>query len=81
MFFVDCKDSNPEIYRKYTGKSNSLMLENLAGLVNEMRAAGKDPAEHIVIRIPLIADFNTDGDRQKSAERFARVSASVCSSD
>ncbi|MCI5513809.1 MAG: radical SAM protein [Clostridia bacterium] len=73
MFFVDCKDSNPEIYRKYTGKSNSLMLENLAGLVNEMRAAGKDPAEHIVIRIPLIADFNTDGDRQKSAERFATL--------
>ena len=49
------------------------MLENLAGLVNEMRAAGQDPAEHIVIRIPLIADFNTDGDRQKSAERFATL--------
>ena len=63
-FFVDCKDSNGEIYRSYTGKSNSLMLENLRCLVS---LVGKD---RIVVRVPLIPGYNTDSDREASMALF-----------
>lgn len=32
-FIVDCKDTDGDIYRRYTGQSNEGMLENLARLV------------------------------------------------
>lgn len=63
-FFVDCKDSNPDIYRRYTGRENSLMVKNLRYLVSIVGA------ERITVRVPLIPDFNTDLDRQKSVELF-----------
>lgn len=59
-FYVDCKDTNPEIYKRYTGKDNTLMLDNLRYLVS---AVGSD---RIVVRIPRIKDFNTDADRDAS---------------
>ena len=60
MFYIDCKDTNPEIYRSYTGKDNALMLENLRKLLEIV------PSERITVRVPLIPKFNTDEDRQKS---------------
>ena len=60
MFYIDCKDTNPEIYRSYTGKDNTLMLENLRKLLEIV------PSERITVRVPLIPEFNTDEDRQKS---------------
>lgn len=66
-FFVDCKDSNPDIYRRYTGKENSLMVKNLRYLVSIVGA------ERITVRVPLIPDFNTDLDRQKSVELFKSI--------
>lgn len=62
VFYIDCKDTNPDIYRRYTGKDNALMLVNLQKLVN---LAGKD---RIVVRLPLIPEFNTDEDRLRSKE-------------
>lgn len=62
VFYIDCKDTNPDIYRRYTGKDNALMLVNLQKLVN---LAGKD---RIVVRLPLIPEFNTDEDRLHSKE-------------
>ena len=59
-FFIDCKDTNSEIYRAYTGKDNSLMLDNLR------RLASIVSPERIVVRVPLIPSFNTEEDRQKS---------------
>ena len=32
LFYVDCKDTDPQIYHSYTGRDNSLMLENLQKL-------------------------------------------------
>ena len=32
-FFVDCKDTDPEIYRSYTGRNNAAMLQNLQRLL------------------------------------------------
>lgn len=60
MFYIDCKDTDPEIYRRYTGKSNETMLRNLQKL---LWLVGPD---RIVVRLPLIPAFNTEEDRQKS---------------
>ena len=59
-FFIDCKDTNPDIYRRYTGKDNQQMLSNLQKLVSLIGT------ERIVVRMPLIPEFNTDADRQAS---------------
>ena len=59
-FFIDIKDTNPEIYRAYTGQDNQKVLYNLKTLIS---AAG---AEKITVRVPLIPDFNTNEDRKKT---------------
>ena len=60
-FIVDCKDMDPEIYRRYTGKDSSLMRENLRILID---AVGSD---RITVRVPLIPEFNTKEDQARSA--------------
>ena len=60
MFYVDCKDTNPAIYRAYTGRDNKEMLENLRTLIS---LAG---TERVVVRVPLIPGYNTEDDREKS---------------
>ena len=60
VFYIDCKDTNLDIYLRYTGKDNAQMLENLKNLLS---LVGPD---RVVVRIPLIPDFNTDTDRQAS---------------
>lgn len=60
MFYVDCKDTDPAIYRRYTGKENRLMLSNLQRLLELVGA------ERITVRLPLIPDFNTEENRQRS---------------
>lgn len=57
---IDIKDMNPDIYRSYTGQSNDLVLDNLRLIAD----AGRQ--QDCIIRIPLIPDYNTDNDREKS---------------
>ncbi|MBR6920926.1 MAG: radical SAM protein [Clostridia bacterium] len=59
-FFVDIKDTNPEIYKAYTGGDSKTALSNLALLI---KAAG---ADRITVRVPLIPGYNTDEDRDRS---------------
>lgn len=59
-YIVDVKDTNPIIYKQYTGKSNNDVIQNLKWLVDQ----GKK--EDIICRIPLIPQFNTDSDQEKS---------------
>lgn len=66
-FYVDCKDTDPEIYRRYTGKDNGRMLGNLQAL---LRLAGP---ERITVRLPLIPEFNTEEDRLASRDRLAAM--------
>ncbi len=61
-FIVDCKDMDPEIYRRYTGGDGSLMAENLKLLI---QSAGPD---RITVRVPLIPEYNTKEDQARSAE-------------
>lgn len=66
-FFVDCKDTDPVIYRRYTGQDNSLMLGNLERL---LALVGPD---RITVRIPLIPDFNTEDDQQRSRQKLEEM--------
>lgn len=59
-FVIDIKDMNPQIYKAYTGQDNARVTDNLKLLAS----AGK--ADKCLIRIPLIPDFNTDDDRERS---------------
>ena len=56
-FIVDCKDMNPEIYRRYTGGDASLMASNLRRLLDLVGA------ERILVWVPLIPDYNTEKDQ------------------
>ncbi len=66
-FIIDIKDANDEIYKAYTGKSNAQVWENLAWL-----AANYD-REHVFLRVPLIPEFNTEEDRERSVERLSKL--------
>ena len=59
-FFVDCKDTDPKIYRSYTGRNNAAMLQNLQRLLELVGP------ERITVRLPLIPGFNTEADRTAS---------------
>jgi len=61
-YIVDCKDMNPEIYRRYTGGDGLLMRSNLEYLLR------KASAERIIVRVPLIPGFNTSEDQNRSAD-------------
>ena len=63
-FIVDCKDTDPEIYRKYTEGEAALMERNLRRL---LEAVGPD---RVVVRVPLIPEYNTPGDQKRSADRL-----------
>ena len=66
-FYVDCKDTDPSIYRRYTGQDNDLMLKNLEKL---LALVGSD---RITVRIPLIPDFNTEENQQRSRQKLAEM--------
>ncbi len=57
---IDIKDINPAIYCSYTGHSNDLVHDNLRLIAD----AGRQ--HDCIVRIPLIPDYNTDSDREKS---------------
>lgn len=59
-WYIDIKDMDDRIYRKYTGKSNKQVIENLKLL------AAHTPQEHITIRLPLIPNYNNEKHREAS---------------
>ena len=63
-YIVDIKDTNPDIYKAYTGEDNTLVLKNLEWLLQHR------DAESITVRVPHIPDFNTDDDVAQSIERL-----------
>ena len=66
-YIVDIKDMNPEIYHSYTGGDLSLFKNNLIFLVDKIGS------EKIVVRVPLIPEFNTEKDRDKSVEELKNL--------
>ena len=57
---IDIKDMNPDIYRRYTGRSNDRVLDNLRLIVRAGRQSD------CLIRIPLIPGYNSAADRRAS---------------
>ena len=59
-FIIDIKDKNQKIYKAYTTQENSIVLDNLAWLVEN----GYN--EKTLIRLPLIPYYNCSEDVEKS---------------
>ncbi len=68
-FVVDIKDTDGEIYRRYTGADSAQARSNLALLLRE---AGP---ERVVVRVPAIPGYNTPEDQERSRERLAALGA------
>lgn len=60
LFLFDCKETDPELHKKYTGVDNKIILDNLKAL--------SDAGSKIILRCPIIPGFN---DR---AEHFKEIS-------
>ena len=56
---------NPDIYKKYTQKDNVRVVENLSWLLQH-----DDMASRIMVRLPLIPDYNTPDDVQRSRQKL-----------
>ena len=66
-FIVDGKDMDPGIYHRYTDGNSTLMTENLRCLLQK---AGPD---RILVRVPLIPQYNTAEDQARSAELLRKM--------
>ncbi len=66
-YIVDIKDLNPDIYKKYTEKTNTLPLSNLEWLIKQ----GK--SKNIHVRVPIIPDFNTEKDVISTVEKLKNM--------
>ena len=63
-FIVDIKESNADIYRAYTGGDASVAWANLEHLLSLVGA------EHVIVRVPQIPDYNTADDTERTAVRL-----------
>lgn len=61
-FIVDIKDCNPAIYHAYTGRDNAQVMDNLSRLIQHKGES------HITVRIPLIPNYNTAADCDRSEQ-------------
>ena len=63
-WIIDIKDMDGDVYRRYTGRDNARVLGNLRLLAE----AGL--ADRCTLRIPLIPEYNSDEDRDKSIRKL-----------
>lgn len=66
IFLFDCKETDPEKHRQYTGVSNETILENLYFL-DSIKAK-------IILRCPIIPGFN---DRKEHLEKISEIANSL----
>ena len=67
MWYVDIKDMNPDVYKAYGCKENKQVVSNLQWL------AANGYADKVIIRLPLIPEYNTDEDRQRSQQQLEKM--------
>lgn len=67
-YYIDIKDANPDIYKRYTGRDNRSTLDNLKWLLTQ-----DGMADRIVVRVPHIPDFNTDEDVSNTRNYLASL--------
>ena len=63
-YIADCKDMDAEIYRRYTGGDAARMKENLRLLLESVGP------ERVLVRVPLIPEYNTEADRGRSVREL-----------
>lgn len=63
LYLMDIKHINPEKHKKFTGKSNELILENAVKIAKE--------AKKLIIRVPVIPTFNDTPDEIADIAKFA----------
>ncbi len=66
-FIIDVKDMDADIYEAYTRHSQTRLLRNLQCL------ARHNMQDRCVLRLPLIAGYNTKEDRQQSRRRLREM--------
>ena len=64
MWYIDIKDFSPTLYNAYTGKDNTQVIRNLVWL------AANGYADKVILRLPLIPEYNTEEDRLLSQQRL-----------
>lgn len=66
-WIIDIKDMNTDIYSRYSGKDNSLVLSNLRMIAKAARQ------NDCLIRLPLILDYNKVTDREDSRKTLSAL--------
>ncbi len=65
LYLMDIKHTNPEKHKKFTGRSNELILENARKIANE--------AKKLIIRVPVIPTFNCSAEEIADIASFAKT--------
>ena len=69
LFLFDCKETDQELHKEYTGFDNKIILENLKAL--------SDAGSKIILRCPIIPGFNDRAEHFKgiseTAEKFIGI--------
>ena len=69
LFLFDCKETDPELHKEYTGFDNKIILENIKAL--------SDAGSKIILRCPIIPGFNDRAEHFKgiseTAEKFSGI--------
>ena len=63
-YYIDVKDMNPDIYHRYTGRSNSRVVSNLHWLASNV------DTDKVTIRLPHIPNYNTEQDVERSQQQL-----------
>ena len=66
-YYVDIKDLSPIVYSSYCEADNARVLENLRYLASHQLQS------MVTIRLPLIPDYNTVADRQRSRQQLEEM--------
>ena len=66
-YYIDIKDMNPDIYRRYTSADNHQVIKNLHWL------SAHNDLRKVTIRLPHIPDYNTDADIAVSRSELAAM--------
>ena len=66
-FIIDIKDMDSTIYKKYTGKNNNNVLSNLKWLKDN------GYSDKVIIRIPLIPNYNTKDNQIQSMAKLEEM--------
>ena len=71
-YFIDIKDFNPDIYKRYTGRSIDRALANLSLLMTQ-----PDAGDKVTVRVPHIPDFNTDDDVDRTIAQLQSLGVTL----